>query len=122
MKKITGKQAEEHYQNTDEQGEIHEIQPEYSSMSNGIGKDFYQKYKADFFPSDEVPIPGQGVVPKVPRYYEEQYKNTDPDDHEQLKKRRIQYRNENIEEYSPERLHDKYKVKKAQTNKLLSRK
>ena len=88
-------------------------------MSNGIGKEWYNKYKDDCFPSDEVPVPGEGVIKKVPRYYEEQLKKTEPAMLEQVKVSRQKYRRSNEKEYTPERLMAKYKVKKAQTETLV---
>lgn len=118
MKKITGVQAEEHYSRTTEQGEIIRLEPEYSTMSNGIGADWYAKYKADVFPSDEVPVPGQGVYKKVPRYYDEMLRAEDEQEFEEIKLQRQQFRMENMHEYTPERLIQKYKVKKAQVGQL----
>ena len=114
MKKINGVNAKEHYERITEYGEIQSIQPEYSTMSNGIGKTWYGKYKSDCFPSDEVPVLGESIVAKkVPRYYEELYKREDPEGLEEIKNRRLKYRKDNAEEYTPERLMDKYKVAKA---------
>lgn len=114
MKKINGVNKEEHYERITEHGEILKLQEEYSTMSNGIGKDFYNKYKGDFFPSDETPILGENkVVKKVPRYYEELYKETNPEEYEEIKQKRLDYRLENAEEYTSDRLMSKYKIHKA---------
>lgn len=113
MKKITGEKAEDHYKAITEDGEIQNLTPEYSSMSNGIGEAFYNRFEKDFFPSDETPVPGKGIVPLVPRYYTEKLKNDNPEMHEQVKNKRIRQRRQNQEEYSRERLYTKYKVKKA---------
>lgn len=120
LKKVNGPDQEHTYVRVSPQGEVIHIQPEYATMSNGIGREFYEKYKADFFPWDEVPVPGEGVVPKVPRYYEEILKEVDPQLHEEIKEKRQQFREENQDEYTPERLFAKYQVKKAQV-KLLRR-
>ena len=121
MKKITGVEADDHYQNIADDGEIIKVEPEYSTMSNGIGKDWYLRFESDCFPSDEVPVPGHGVVPKVPRYYAEMLRQTDEATYEEIKERRLNFRNENADQYTPEALHSKYKVKKAQTRNLLTR-
>ncbi len=125
MKKITGQQALEHYQKLNiETGELYQLQPEYITMSlgrtkgNGIGGTFYEKYKTDFFPRDECPIPGQGVYKKIPRYYETIYAESDPEEYENVKRKREIYRKEHKEEYTGHRLIDKYKVKKAQLEHL----
>ncbi|AXL14805.1 replication initiator protein [Microviridae sp.] len=118
LKKINGVNADDHYESVDLHGEITKLQPEYATMSNGVGKDWYQKYSADVFPSDEVPVPGVGVIKKAPRYYEEMLKKTDPELYELIKEKRKQYKLENPEEFEPGRLMSKYKVKKAQTEQL----
>ena len=120
LKKVTGVNAEEHYQSIDYKGEVTKLNPEYATMSNGIGEGWYEKYKDDVFPSDEVPVPGHGIIKKVPRYYEEKYKESDPFDYEEVKNKRQIFRRENADEYEPDRLMAKYKVKKAQ-NALFSK-
>lgn len=118
MKKVTGEAAKDHYSYVDYDGVITEVEPEYSTMSNGIGRDWYEKYKTDCFPSDEVPVPGTGVVKKMPRYYEERLKAEDAAMHEEVKRLRQVFRKEHAEEYEPQRLMAKYKVKKAQVGLL----
>jgi hypothetical protein len=120
LKKITGVKADEHYMQTDLDGVATWVEPEYVTMSRrpGIGRDWYEKYKDDLFPSDEVPVPGSGVFKKVPRYYEEIFKSEDPLSLEEIKAIRQEFRQAHGDEYTPERLMDKYKVKKAQTELL----
>lgn len=118
LKKVTGEKAEGHYQRITEEGEIIELEPEFAHMSNGIGAGWYEKYKKDVFPSDEVPVPTVGVMHKAPRFYEEKYKKEDPIGHELLKQKRIKYKRENEEEFTPERLWSKYRVKQAATSML----
>jgi len=121
MKKITGDRAKEHYQRCVEStGEIIQLEPEYVTMSlkPGIGYDWYQKYKTDVFPSDETPIPGKGVYPGVPKYYEHLLRKEDPDTYEKVKNRRRKQFKERRHEYTEERLLTKEKVKKAQLNQL----
>jgi len=83
------------------------------SLRPGIGKTFYEKYKTDFFPSDECPVPGRGVYKKVPNYYDQLYQKTNPDTYLEIKRAREQYRDSNAAEYTTQRLETKYKVKKA---------
>ena len=125
MKKITGKKAEEHYLRVHPiTGEITHLQPEYVTMSlgnkpgDGLGARFYEKYKTDFFPRDECPIPGKGVYKCIPKYYESLYQKTDPDSWAEIKERRKQYRDAHADEYSARRLEAKEKVKKAQLKQL----
>ncbi len=125
MKKITGNQAQDHYQRLNiETGELYQLQPEYVTMSlgrkrgQGIGGSFYEKYKTDFFPRDECPIPGKGVYKKIPRYYETLFAEQDPETYETIKKQRKQYRDKHAGEYTGKRLDAKYQVKKAQLSQL----
>lgn len=120
LKKVTGHNASDHYLRCDEYGVAYWLEPEYTTMSRrpGIGKDWYEKYKADVFPSDEVPVPGSGLFKKVPRYYEQILASEEPEQHEEIKKLRQAFRRAHGDEYSPERLMDKYKVKKAQVSQL----
>ncbi len=120
MKKITGPKAEDHYMRWDENGVVYWLEPEYCTMSRrpGIGKDWYEKFKNDLYPSDEVPVPGYGVYNKVPRYYDEILEAEDPDTYEEIKRLRKQFYFAHGEDYTPERLMQKYKVKKAQIKSL----
>ena len=120
LKKVNGHNADDHYLRCDEYGVAYWLQPEYTTMSRrpGIGKEWYEKYKSDLFPSDEVPVPGHGVFPKVPRYYEEILKGEDPESHEEIKKVRRLFKEAHGDEYTPARLEAKYKVKKAQVSQL----
>lgn len=120
LKKVNGEMAEDHYRRVTEDGEVIDLQPEYATMSNGIGAGWYEKFKSDVYPSDEVPVPGasQPIHRKAPRYYDELLKRADPVMHEALKQRRQEHKLENPDEYSRERLLSKYKVKKDQIGNL----
>ena len=120
-KKITGVKAQDYYLRCDEYGVAYWLEPEYSTMSRGgkvkgvtnlggIGKVWWNEFKGDIFPSDECPIPGVGVVKKVPRYYTELLRKEDELEYDKVKDRRAAYLKAHIEEFSPERLRDKYKV------------
>lgn len=128
MKKVGGVMADEHYRRWDEElGYDYWIQPEFSRMSlkPGIGAEWFERYKEDFYPRDEFPVPGKGVQRKLPRYYDELFLRTSEMDAHvkawklaQVKERRLAHRLENPEEYAPDRLMTKYKVKKAQLGLL----
>lgn len=115
-KKVTGKNANDFYLRCDEYGVAFWLLPEYSTMSRrpGIGRRWYEEFKSDVFPSDEVPVPGSGVFKKVPRYYETILEREDGATFEQVKAMRKVFLKAHVDEYSPQRLMDKYKVKKAQ--------
>lgn len=124
-KKITGVNAEDYYGWIDLSGQWWKVEPEYNSMSRGarkgsrgIGAEWFEKYASDIYPSDEVPVPGSGVYKKVPRYYDKLFESEDPEMLEAVKERRLEFRTENAEEYTPDRLMSKYRVKKAQAEML----
>ncbi len=84
MKKITGDQADDHYQTINiKTGQVHQVKPEYTTMSRGgrssgggIGFSWLAKFNRDVFPCDEVIINGKQTRP--PRYYDSQLELTDP--------------------------------------------
>lgn len=70
MKKATGALAEERYVRYDSNtGECWEVRPEYVTMSRrpGIGASWFEKFRGDVFPADEVVYGGRRYRP--PRYY-----------------------------------------------------
>lgn len=115
LKKKDGLMAEDWYLDK-ETGAFY--QPEYSTMSNGIGQGFYLSNKSDMFPSDEVPVHGSGVFKGVPRYYEKLFADEDPLTLEAIKEVRKKFREEHAEEYTPQALESKYKHKVKQIERL----
>lgn len=91
------------------------------SRRPGIGRAWYEKYKTDVFPSDEVPVPGRGVLRGVPRYYDKILETQDPRQFEEIKKLREAFAKAHAHDYTPERLMAKYKCKKAQLKELTRR-
>ncbi len=83
------------------------------SLKPGIGEKFYKKYKSDFFPSDECPVPGKGIIKKVPRYYQNILQSEDPQLLDVVKDLRQQFMAKHREDFTPERLRDKYHCAKA---------
>jgi hypothetical protein len=80
MKKVNGDLAADHYTRVDPlTGEIFNLQPEYNAMSlkPGIGLNFYEKFKSDFYPRDNAVMKGK-LFP-VPKYYDRQLEKSDPD-------------------------------------------
>lgn len=85
LKKITGDMAYEHYYNYDLiTGEAKAILPEFNKMSlkTAIGFEFYQKYKNEIFPADEVPLKGKLIKP--PKYYLKRYQIDDNEKYKQV--------------------------------------
>lgn len=104
MKKITGDLAMTHYANIDyETGEIiYDKQPEYTTMSNGIGKEWYKKFRMDVFPHDEIVL--NGVKMKPPKYYDKLLEMEDNYDIDEIKQKRIEKASKFYENNTPERL------------------
>jgi hypothetical protein len=123
LKKVRKVQSDHHYMTYDLDGEVTFISPEFVSMSRGnaaykgqrcgIGASWYEKYKRDIYPSDEVPVPGAGVMKGVPRYYDEILREENPELYEEMKSTRKAFMKEHKEEYTPRRLEAKHKCKKA---------
>jgi hypothetical protein len=121
LKKVNGRNQDDHYRNIDPvTGEITYVQPEYSTMSNrpGIAKEWFDQYWRDCYPSGEIPIPGKGVIRGAVRYFDKMMEQTDEELLEEVKETRRVFRDENADEYTPERLKDKYRVKQAQIRTL----
>lgn len=116
LKKVTGDRAEEHYRICDsETGELHNVIPEYTTMSRrpGIGRGWYDKYESDVFPSDFIVIRNKKMQP--PKYYDGLYTNIDD-----IKKARRSNANKHKENNTAERLRVREDVKLA-TLKFLKR-
>jgi len=79
MKKVNGRDADEHYMRMDtETGEFWSLLPEYCSSSNrpGIGAAWFKKYgQTDLYSKDFVTI--DGTKYKAPRYYDKLLRNDD---------------------------------------------
>ena len=120
LKKVNGGLAEDHYMCCDLDGVITFLTPEFSLMSRrpGIGRDWYDRYKSDLFPSDEVPVPGFGVVRGMPRYYEKLFQVEDPLKLEEIKSLRKEFMKAHADDYTPQRLFSKYKVAKDRCSLL----
>ena len=93
-------------------GEVSWVQPEYLTMSRGgrtgkgIGHSWFEKWKGDVYPSDEVIMRGKKMCP--PKYYDELY-----EDIQSIKHRRITKAKERRADNTPERLAVKEKVNRA---------
>lgn len=92
LKKITGEEAAEHYYKVDQTGEVHHVIPEYSSCSNGIGKQFWEQYRTDMYNHDECIIirNGNPVTVPIPPYYDKLEEKHFPDSWERIRKKRAE--------------------------------
>lgn len=88
-KKITGQQAESHYEKIDLQtGEIYQLQPEYATMSRrpGIGKQHFDQYYESIYKRDEVAM--RGHLNKPPKFYDKQLEKISPQLYQHIKDQR----------------------------------
>ena len=88
-KKVNGKLAREHYKHVDPKtGEIHQLHPEYATMSRrpGIGRDWVKRFGTDTYEKDEVIMRGRAMRP--PRTYDINMETQNPELLEQVKEKR----------------------------------
>jgi len=125
-KKINGDKKDEHYKKVCEiTGEIYPVQQEYSTMSNkpGIARCWWDNFKGDVFPSDDVIVlskNGYHHVP-TPRYYDSLLERENLTLYQQIKGDREKFAQEHIKDNTLKRLKTREVCKKAQV-KLQKRK
>lgn len=127
LKKINGKQADrinpetglKHYERINSfTGEIHEILPEYSTMSRrpGIGYSWINKYKLDCYPKDFTTIRGCRMQP--PKYYDRYLESIEPELYDEIKAGRQLKMSLLADDNTAQRLSAREKVKVAQSKQL----
>lgn len=114
-KVINGDMALDHYQ-----GKV----PEYATMSRnpGIARGWYEKFTSDVFPSDNVVLLDgvrDAVLMKPPRYYDNIFIESSPEDFEFIKNRRLQRSQRSIKDQTYRRLKDREKCQEARANNLV---
>lgn len=97
-------------------GQIIEVEQERFHTSNGLGKEFYEKYKTDIYPQDRVIVRQHETRP--PRYYDYLFDAEEPNIMEEIKNRRIIEMQKHEADNTPARLRDREKVKLAQLKQL----
>jgi len=114
VKKVNGEKAFFHYISPD--GVM--LEPEYCTMSRrpGIGREWYDEFSGDVFPSDEVIM--RGKVLKPPRYYQKLYQIDDAEGYEALLAKRKEFFGKHQADCTPERLRQREVVKLAQVSFL----
>lgn len=116
MKKINGKNANQHYTETDrDTGEIIRKVPEFTKMSlkPGIGAGWLQKYLTDVYPHGKVVV--NGAETNSPKYYDKQYAKLHPELARDLTERRIYEAYQRREDNTLARLAAKARVMEAKT-------
>lgn len=118
MKKITGQMADEHYTYVDtSSGEIIKRKPEYCKMSlkPGIGAVWFDKYKSDVYPHDEIIVNAKPCKP--PRYFDKMLKRIDPLAFDDVKLQREL----DSERYKSNNTPDRLKIREQVANLNLNR-
>ena len=120
MKKVNGKNAKNHYERVDSNtGEIYSLVPEYNTMSRrpGIASGWFDKYKDDVYPSDNIHLREKTFRP--PKFYDKMYEHLMPNEMEKIKKQRMINMQKHATDNTADRLAVKEQVKNAQLNKLI---
>ncbi len=102
MKKATGELAKTKYERVDDKtGEVFLVRPEYVTMSRrpGIGSKWFEQFRSDVFPSDEVVHEGKRY--RVPRFYESKLGDEELDVYKAKRRRAVVKRGKDL---TPERL------------------
>ena len=86
------------------------------SRRPGIGKEWYDKWKGDTFPSDNLIM--RGIKMKPPDFYTKQLEKEDPELYKKIKKLRRKGFSPYDKEQHLQRLGEKHKVKVAQFKQL----
>ncbi len=119
LKKITGKEAEEHYTKVStETGELIRLEPEYITMSlkPAIGKSWYETYKTDCYPSDFITHRGKKYT--IPKYYDKLYQEENEAAFTKIKERRIQKACTHMQDQTKQRLRDRETCQEARAQSL----
>ncbi len=107
----------ENYERIDtDTGEIHNVKPEYSTMSRNIGKEWFLSNQGDCFPKDFVTFKGEKFKP--PKFYDRLYSDLHPEQMEVIKKKRGSH-NLTSKDNTDDRLRTRARVKTLQTARLI---
>ena len=120
MKKVNGKNAKNHYERVNnDTGEIYNLVSEYNTMSRrpGIAAGWFDKYKDDVYPSDNIHLREKTFRP--PKFYDKMYEHLMPNEMEKIKKQRMKNMAKHANDNTAERLAVKEQVKNAQLNQLI---
>lgn len=115
MKKITGRDADTHYEFIDSNGEIFNRTPEFNRMSlkPGVGGAWFERYSGDVYPHDFVVLDGKKIKP--PRYYDKKFKEEYPVEFDLIQFEREKRARDNFVDNTPERLAVREQVVLART-------
>lgn len=122
MKKQTGEHSQNHYEWIDpETGEVHDRQPEYTTMSRrpGIGLPWLKKYETDVYPDDFIVLNNQKIKP--PKAYDNYHEAQDEKSLGKIKAARIRQAKNHSDNNTVDRLKVRETVQHARLG-LLPRK
>jgi hypothetical protein len=113
LKKITGKPADEHYRRVDEDGVVHNLEPEFARMSlkPGIAASWFDKFELDVVSAEGVVFDNKKFA--VPRYYDRLLERRDPDLLQELKDARSERAVPFLSDHSADRLTVRESVESA---------
>jgi hypothetical protein len=118
MKKVTGDLAESHYRYVDPvSGEVFDRKPDYTTMSNGIGRGWYERYKDQIYSNDFIVTSG-GKKMRPPKFYDKLYEIEYPSDFSRVKRERKAAGKEHASNNTPDRLKVREKVQVLKLEQL----
>lgn len=119
MKKVNGDLADEHYLHQSFiTGELFKRKPEYTNMSraSGIGKQHFNKYSSEIYNQDFCIVNGKKQKP--PKYYDNLYEISHPDELKQIKKNRQDAAKLHLDNNTPDRLRVREAIQLRRLSKL----
>jgi len=120
LKKMNGKLAEDYYKRYDLQtGEEYQLQPEYTTMSRrpGIAASWFKKNPSSVYPKDFVTSGGKSF--KTPRFYDNMYELSHPEDFLKVKNKRKLDCMLNSDDNTAARLRVREKVLQSKLSRLV---
>jgi len=120
LKKMNGKLADDYYKRYDLQtGEEYQLQPEYTTMSRrpGIAASWFKQNPSSVYPKDFVTSGGKSF--KVPRFYDNMFEISHPDEFLKIKNKRKLDSMLNSDDNTPARLRVREKVLQSKLSRLV---
>lgn len=110
FKKLNGEPAARAYARVADDGTVYSVTPEFVRMSlkPGIGQTWYNDFKDDVYPHDEVVHRGRRHKP--PPYYDKLLERENPELWERVRARRIRAAQANTDAKTPDRLEAKEEI------------
>ncbi len=118
-KKVTGAGASAHYQVCDEDGVVHDREPEFMRMSRrpAIGRRWFEEFGAECYANGAGGVLARGRLMKPPRYYDGLMASWAPLELEAVRVARLE-KFPPYQERTPERLEAMEKVARGRVNLL----